>query len=73
MKTLAHYLCKTDGSGRAVRVAERKTFGAIRRLSDLRPGTFVVTAYLADRPCNADHGTVYFFDENGGQVEVANP
>ena len=61
------------GRGRAVPVAERRTFRATCRLSgrNASPSPFVVTAYDVDGAKAPDRGLVYFYYENGGQVELA--
>lgn len=80
MRRLTHYLCRLDEKGRAVKVAERKTYQAIRRLEKnqnegratvgLSP-RFIVTAWHVTEQHAEDHGTVYFFDEKGRAVNMA--
>lgn len=72
MKPLTHYLCRLDQRGRAVKVFERKTYQGIRRLAERYSSLFIVTAFVG-HPGTADEGSVFYCDENGAEVEMANP
>jgi len=73
IKAVNFLLCRMGGRGRAVPVAARRTFRATRRLSgrNASPSLCMVMTYHVNGAKAPDRRLVYFFDENGGQVEMA--
>lgn len=69
IKVQRHHICRFE-SGQLVRIATRQRYGSADRIREQHSNSFVVLEVVAIDPDASDLGTVYFFDENGGNMEA---